>query len=866
VSELREDHGQQPETPADATDSAGGALPKPRLPEGAIDFNRGIDTAQVYISAFLLVAAGVLLYAGSLGTPFQGRDYPLFVDNAPIQQVTTVSQALESMPEAPVTVIDLALNASLLGTAPFGLHLFSLLMHVACGLLLYLIARRLFGEGQPEPVAMAAGLLLVLHPAAVQNVLYLPGRAELHATLFALAALYFFLRATPSAAETRPLPMALALVCYVVAAGSSPVAIGLPVVALWIDLLRNGSTALASRWMVHGAAFLAIPLVLTAILADMPAPAAADLSLPGKTALALQQALYAIATGGEAAPVFSGLPESVAVTTWAVAGGMLLAALTLLAARSAAALIPLWLLASVTGAAALAQPEGWTAPHGAYLSLAGAALILPWALSLFRAPGVRTVMGLAMAALLVVAGAAAYQRTVAWHAPETLWSAAAESHPDATAPWQYLGRIAEDRARTAQEPDQARHAVQEALAYYEEAAARDSRDLDIARSVARLTLELGRVPQAIERLDALARRAPFDGEVARLHARAHDLALRFGAMETLPQFAASTGAPDELLNRIRMTLAQQPPDPAALAEAATFLTRAAREQPLSSHARAAAASYARAETLGALEPGDHVAWALMNFALGNVPRAAEALARVDLADSAAMASEFNGLLQRQLGLAAQSEQQSAELIATPERQLEALHRRAQALLLRGEHTAAAYLLENLVKREETREAAWQELGALRAGQGHAALFLAEHGGHAPPVERIWQTLALRCMALGHWEAARAYLAAPEAGLTPLEQEMAIGDAAFALRMLDRAEQLLRATAANHPEAPEPWLRLADLFLAQEQPAQAASLLAEAEKRAANPDELEMRRTRIREGGADPGVLPEDDEAVRTIIR
>ena len=863
MSDTRQEDQQQPQHDEESTGHAGLDA---RLSEGVVDFHRGIDAAQVYVSAFLIVAAGVLLYTGALGAPFQGRDYPLFVDNPPMHQVATLSEALSTLPEAPVTVLDLALNASMTGLAPFGFHLFSLLMHLGCGLLLYAIARRLFGRGQPEPVAMAAGLLLIVHPAAVQNVLYLSGRAELHASLFALAALWFFLRATPSVSETRPLPVALAFVCYGIAAGSSPVAIGLPIIVLWADVVRYGAGALRARWMLHGAAFLALPLVLTAILAGMPAVEPGGLSLPGKTALALQQMLYAVATGGELAPVYDGIPSSVPGGAWMVTLALVLAALALLAARSAATLIPLWLLAVATGAAAIAGPESWTAPHGAYFALAGAALVLPWGISLFEAPGIRAGLGVAIAALIVAAGVSSYQRSIAWTSPEILWNRMAESHPDAAAPREYLGRLAETRGRSAENPEQARLALQEALAYYEEAADRAPKDLTLARIIARLTLELGRVPLAIARLDALAPRMPFDGEAARLQARAHDLALRFAAMDALPEFAESTGAPEEVINRIRMALAQQPADPRAVTEAASYLARTLRHANLAGQARVAAEAYARAETLDTLEPGDRLAWALVLYALDNVPRASEVMAGIEAPNVVQLASDFKTHMQNRMAVATQRESQSAELISDPKRQMEALQLRAQALLLRGEHLAAAYLLESLVSRDETRDAAWQELGALRGQQGQTALFLEQHGDALPGGSPLWKALAMRCVALGNWEAARTYLAAPQAALTPLDQEMTLGETVLALGLLDRAEKSLRETAAAHPEAPQPWLRLADVALARKNTADAVRLLAEAEKRGAEAAELEKRRAIIREGGVDPNVVPEEDEAVRTIIR
>ncbi|HXU83289.1 MAG TPA: hypothetical protein VN914_17975, partial [Polyangia bacterium] len=91
----------------------------------------------------------------------------------------------------PVQLLSLMLDALVWGRRPFGFHLSSVLLHLACVLLLYgLLLRWLDREGRPGLFAAAlAAAAFALHPLGVEAVAEPSYREELLVAFFALLAL-----------------------------------------------------------------------------------------------------------------------------------------------------------------------------------------------------------------------------------------------------------------------------------------------------------------------------------------------------------------------------------------------------------------------------------------------------------------------------------------------------------------------------------------------------------------------------------------------------------------------------------------------------------------------------------------------------
>jgi tetratricopeptide (TPR) repeat protein len=95
-------------------------------------------------------------------------------------------------PWRPVATLTWALQYAVHGRAPLGYHLVNVLLHALATALVVLLARRLLQAAVPSRAAagaLGAGLLFALHPAHVEAVAPIVGRADLLAAAFGLGAL-----------------------------------------------------------------------------------------------------------------------------------------------------------------------------------------------------------------------------------------------------------------------------------------------------------------------------------------------------------------------------------------------------------------------------------------------------------------------------------------------------------------------------------------------------------------------------------------------------------------------------------------------------------------------------------------------------
>lgn len=147
----------------------------------------------------------------------------------------------------PLTRLTWTLNLALGGMHPRGYHLANLLIHAANAVMLYVVARRLLAAGtggeqaerrRPDIVAGAAvaALAFGMHPLRVEPVSWITGRADLLCTLFALIAVWAYLRSVERAGPARPgwlLASAAALALALLSKGG---ALPLPVALLLLDV------------------------------------------------------------------------------------------------------------------------------------------------------------------------------------------------------------------------------------------------------------------------------------------------------------------------------------------------------------------------------------------------------------------------------------------------------------------------------------------------------------------------------------------------------------------------------------------------------------------------------------------------------
>ena len=220
------------------------------------------ETVAVLIAAAVVVAAGLAVYANSLGGEFVFDDDNNIVNNPLIRRLWPPMPGL--LRHRPVANISLAVNYAVGGLEPRGYHLFNLAVHLAAALALLgvvrrtLLSRRLrerFGRCS-LPLAAAVTLIWTVHPLQTGAVTYVVQRAESMMGMFFLLTMYFTIRGV---ASRRGWPWLIGgVVACALGMGTKEVAAAAPLVVLiydrtfvaasWRELLRRrwGFSALSS--------------------------------------------------------------------------------------------------------------------------------------------------------------------------------------------------------------------------------------------------------------------------------------------------------------------------------------------------------------------------------------------------------------------------------------------------------------------------------------------------------------------------------------------------------------------------------------------------------------------------------------------
>jgi protein O-mannosyl-transferase len=184
----------------------------------------------------LLAAVVFVAYVPTLRNGFTGYDDPDYVTANPhVKTGLSAANVVWAFTAAhagnwhPLTWISHMTDCSLFGLQPSGHHLVSLLLHIACTLLLFLWLSS--ATGAPAPSAVVA-LLFGLHPAHVESVAWAAERKDVLSTLFLMLALLFYVGPAFPPAKNRALVFALCaagLMC-------KPMLVTLPLLLLIVDL------------------------------------------------------------------------------------------------------------------------------------------------------------------------------------------------------------------------------------------------------------------------------------------------------------------------------------------------------------------------------------------------------------------------------------------------------------------------------------------------------------------------------------------------------------------------------------------------------------------------------------------------------
>lgn len=154
-----------------------------------------VKTSQVpyekIVGGLLLCGTVGLLYGQTLNVPFYLDDQWAIVEKYLLRDLPATVRQIFS-PRG-LTNLTFAVNYRLTGWALPPLHLVNVALHAGCGLLVWLLLRRLLGKGRWLPLLGA--LLFVAHPLQTQAVTYLVQRSAVLATGFAVAAVLCHRRA-----------------------------------------------------------------------------------------------------------------------------------------------------------------------------------------------------------------------------------------------------------------------------------------------------------------------------------------------------------------------------------------------------------------------------------------------------------------------------------------------------------------------------------------------------------------------------------------------------------------------------------------------------------------------------------------------
>ena len=221
------------------------------------------------LPAVVVALTAAAVYARTAGFQFVYDDVPIILENDRLHAVARWPALLTNpwWPRGlyrPFTSLTLALDWLIGGGSPIPFHVFNLAVHVGASLLVLALA----GTLMSPPAALAAALLFAVHPIHVEAVASVVGRAEVLATLFAVAAALLYRahgQADPSPGRSRSVLAAAVFGAVLLALASKESAFATPALLLLMDWAgaREEGVPAAVRFRRH-AGLWAATVVLTA--------------------------------------------------------------------------------------------------------------------------------------------------------------------------------------------------------------------------------------------------------------------------------------------------------------------------------------------------------------------------------------------------------------------------------------------------------------------------------------------------------------------------------------------------------------------------------------------------------------------------
>jgi tetratricopeptide (TPR) repeat protein len=770
-------------------ESSGNAALDARLAQGVVDFDRGIDTAQIWISAFLVVILGAVASLALFQVPYHGLAREMLLETSDFHRVATAANHLDVAPEAPLTLFSYGATWQAVNGTALGFHLVNMTLHLLVAVLVYLVARQLLGRSVSEPVAMTAGMLLAVHPLAAVNLGMIVGRASILAAAFMLLGLWIYLRATTEQRTVGPVALVSVVASFALAFASQSTALAFPILLLAADVAHGGSRR---NTFAHGIMFATAALLVAVRLG---AGVGADETYPeGFVAVLKAQSEFAgAALGYLFVPVGLAPVAPSSQGAWNVIGAAAIvmsayAGVVLSLRRSALGLPLIWFSVISLAAPCLLPLEHLLAPQNAYLLLPAPVMLLPWIVARFPQPGPRAAAGLVAAAFILLCAWFNYRDLLRYNAPLDFWRNAAtvQSTPETQ---RFLARELMAAAEAAETPAQAGAILEQAASAWHAVLAQAPEDLTAKVVLGRLFHALGRSEEALPLFEEVLRRRPNDAEVTLLLASHH-----------AQQLTEST-------------------DKQVLQGGMDWLRRA--------------------ESLGDLPPEIVARYGATLVGMGNFSDGYVRLRKAH-GEEAPLVKQVEAHVQRLQAL----EQQSLQLLQDGKLD-EGLLRRAEMFALQNRLNPAVYLAGRVLRESPSNTQAWVLLGYLEAALGNADAFVERHAAKAPQEATAWQDLARRAATGGYWEAAEIYMNQWGSGWDEGSSALLeLARIALELERPAKAAELVETAAAAQPESYQVELFWAEVELARGDLEAAGQHLDAAAALGALPDAIEPIRALI----------------------
>lgn len=814
------DHEQGPQPDADSERTAADKALEKRLSEPLLHGHKGLDKAQVAISAFLIFLVGGAAFSNAISIPFHS-DGTLSVAEAPyLHRIATISDGWDAYALRPMAAFAIALNWTLGFGHASAMHLGSVFIHLCNGVLVFLLCRRFLPKGTPEAVAMCGGMLFIAHPALTTSVNYLAYRGVLVGAFFMLLSLVLYLRATrESPVRLKFTSYVLSLVCFALAWASDLNAWTLPVLLLAVAHTASSNRGDSAEFKFQAPYWILLIAMLVAHFANVE-----QINIRSFGAHFIHYL----------APTFYPTSLSILHPPFAPGGGvpilwmgLVIGAAVLLRFLPLLGLALLWYLLALVAPSVFISDSSLFEPR-IYLAWAGIAFIPPWLIA--RSPGqaLRAVLGIVVAALVIGFAGLSYARNIVWKSEVALWTNAAEICTDCFRPLERLGKIYVEQGRKSSE-------------FAASAAQRnDENEMAVQQDAAKAKFE-----QAESMYKAAIQYDEAQSDT-------------WLALANVQRLLGNTGDMRKALEHVIEIDPTNFPATLQLARMAEFESRASNS---SKGVRHTLDLFRRADRIGPLPADALFQYGMFLSRLGIVGVGRTLLERSvaisptrparDALERATQAVDRIQNVRNQISMLATEDDLLITFVV------------ARQLFLQGNYLQSSYMIEATLRVVPQNAELWLLLGLNKAKIHAMDSFLAEWP-QAPEgdwEDTGWRELARKCASNSAWDAALKVLeheAGENEGATlPL---MAMAEIAGHLGAAQLVVSFLQQATEDYPNNPEPWIALAENVIASDQKGDAKRFIRQAASRGANEDLLADLNRRA---GVDPSQTL---KPIRSVIR